>query len=63
VKVRLDTSRCAGHGRCYVLAPELFDSSDEGYGQVGDEDVRPGLEAQARRAEQNCPEQAITLLE
>jgi ferredoxin len=63
VRIVLDTERCTGHGRCYSLAPELFDSDDRGYGTVIDPDVPPGLEEQARSAALNCPENAISLEE
>ena len=28
MKVRLDLEKCVGHGRCYVLAPEVFGEDD-----------------------------------
>src|SRR5215831_9007711 len=34
MKLRIDSERCQGHGRCYDLAPGLFGDDDEGYGQV-----------------------------
>jgi ferredoxin len=62
VKIRIDESRCQGHGRCYALAPELVESDDIGNGRViGDGSVPPALEAAARRAADNCPEQAVIL--
>lgn len=62
MKITIDTERCTGHGRCYSLAPELFDADDEGYGTaVGDGRVAPEQEDAARRAVNNCPERAITL--
>jgi ferredoxin len=64
MKVRIDPERCQGHGRCYDLAPALFGEDDEGYGQVlGDGAVPPGKERDARLAEVNCPEHAITASE
>lgn len=64
VKVRIDSERCQGHGRCYDIAPGLFGDDDEGYGQVlGDGLVPRGQEDEARLAAANCPEQAITLAE
>jgi ferredoxin len=64
VKVRINPERCQGHGRCYDLAPSLFGEDDEGYGTVlSDGAVPPGQEQDARRAELNCPEHAIELLE
>jgi ferredoxin len=70
VKVRFDAAACTGHGRCYALAPELFDADDQGHcvalGHEGAEDwevveVDPTLEAQARLAVANCPEDALRL--
>jgi ferredoxin len=60
-RVRVDPDLCTGHGRCYTLAPEVFDADEVGHCVVRVEDVSGELEAQAITAEQNCPEQAITL--
>lgn len=63
MKVQINSELCQGHGRCYDLAPGLFGDDDEGYGQVlGDGEVPPDLERDARRAALNCPEHAIELL-
>ena len=63
MRISIDHEMCTGHGRCYALAPELFEADDEGYGQVTDATgtVPSGLEDAARRAVSNCPERAITL--
>lgn len=63
MKLRIDESACTGHGRCYSLAPELFDSDDFGHGMVISAEPDAELAAQARLAVQNCPERAITLEE
>jgi ferredoxin len=63
MRIEIDSERCTGHGRCYTLAPELFDADDEGHGRVLADAVPAGLEDKARMAVQNCPEQAITLVE
>jgi ferredoxin len=64
VKVKINSERCQGHGRCYDLAPELFGDDDEGYGQVlGAGIVMPDKEKGARLAVLNCPERAIDLFE
>ncbi len=64
VKVQINSELCQGHGRCYDLAPDLFGDDDEGYGRVlGDGDVPPGKEHEARLAESNCPERAIHVVE
>jgi len=61
VKVRVDADACVGHGRCYVLAPEIFGDDERGHCVVLSEQLTPGLEEPARRAEANCPEGAIHL--
>ena len=36
-RVQIDAGKCQGHGRCYSLAPELFDADDLGAGfDIGD---------------------------
>ncbi|NEA24873.1 ferredoxin [Actinomadura bangladeshensis] len=63
MKVRIDSERCQGHGRCYDLAPDLFGEDDEGYGTVlGDGTVPADREQDARLAVANCPERAIDVL-
>ena len=59
MRVRIDTERCTGHGRCYMLAPEVFETDDRGSGVVINAEVPAGLEDQARKAADNCPEQAV----
>ncbi len=64
MKVRIDSDRCRGHGRCYDLVLGLFGDDDEGYGKVlGDGVVPPDQKREARLAVANCPERAIDLLE
>ncbi len=62
MRIIVDNSKCQGHGRCYALAPELFESDDIGNAVVlNDGVVADGMERQARLAADNCPEYAITL--
>ncbi|GAA1001096.1 ferredoxin [Acrocarpospora macrocephala] len=64
MKVKIDSERCQGHGRCYDLAPDLFGADDEGYGQViGDSTVPEGQERATSLAASNCPERAIEILQ
>ena len=63
MKIEVDAERCTGHGRCYTLVPELFEADDEGHSKVLAAEVPGGLEDRARTAAQNCPEQAISLVE
>lgn len=64
MKVRIDSDRCQGHGRCYSLSPELFDSDDYGDAVVLVEgDLPAELESAAQRAAANCPEHAVIIEE
>lgn len=64
MRIRVDTELCQGHGRCYMLAPDLFEADDDGYSQpTAERPVPPGLADQARRAFMNCPEDAVILTE
>ncbi|MGB9302762.1 MAG: ferredoxin [Mycobacterium sp.] len=60
-RVSVDADRCVGHGRCYTLAPDVFDADEVGHAILRVEDVSGELEWHAITGEQNCPEQAITL--
>lgn len=61
MKVTINVDKCTGHGRCYDLAPEVFEDDESGYGQVRAAEFPAELEAQARLAAVSCPEQAITV--
>jgi ferredoxin len=60
-RVRVDADRCTGHGRCYTLAPDVFDADEVGHSIVLVEEVSGELEEHAGIGEQNCPESAITV--
>ena len=59
MKIRLDTERCTGHGRCYVLAPEVFDEDDRGRCVLKFETVPAELSESARTGVESCPEHAL----
>jgi ferredoxin len=63
VKIVVDHERCQGHGRCYDLAPEIFDADDDGHVTVltPDAQVTADAEPQALLAVRNCPERALSL--
>ena len=61
MKVRVDLTLCVGHGRCYALAPDVFEDDERGHCVLLLESVPPDLEKQARMAEANCPEAAISI--
>jgi ferredoxin len=61
MRIRLDSERCQGHGRCYVLAADLFDADDFGHCVLRVDEVPAGREDDARTGVDNCPEQALAL--
>jgi ferredoxin len=63
VKLVVDAKRCTGHGRCYTLAPHVFDADDEGHCVLLAAEVEPAHEREARSAVLNCPEDAIAISE
>jgi len=65
VKLRVDGTRCTGHGRCYALAPEVYAPDEEGYNDARDTTfLVPGeLQAGAVRGLRACPEGAIELVD
>jgi ferredoxin len=64
MRLRLDSDACQGHGRCYTLAPGLFESDDEGYAVLlVDGELPPDQLEAAQLAVDNCPEFALSLEE
>ena len=62
MKIHLDTAKCQGHGRCYSLAPELFDCDDLGTAiVVVTGDLNKDQLKKATLAASNCPEFAIVI--
>jgi ferredoxin len=63
MKVRIDKSACVGNARCWAVSGELFPLDDDGYIQVEEIDVPPGMEDLARRGARACPERVIEIVE
>lgn len=61
MKVRVDSSICAGFSVCLGLCPEVFELHDDGYAVVRVGEVPPELEDAVRTAVNQCPSNAITL--
>ena len=61
MKIRIDTARCTGHGRCYTLAPAVYGPDDDGHSELVSDAVGTDLHEQARLGARNCPEDAITI--
>ena len=57
----IDAQKCQGHGRCALIAPDVFDVDDMGTGQVLVDEVPPEHRADVREAVLSCPESAIAL--
>ena len=63
-RVHVDPEKCQGHNRCYSVSPELFELDDLGMSSETGTGIVPGdLVRQARLAEANCPEHAISVTE
>ena len=58
-ELTIDRELCQGHGRCYSLAPELFDCDDDGDGHVIKQWLSADDITSARTAMMACPERAI----
>ncbi len=63
MKIRIDKAGCVGNARCAAISEELFPLDDEGYIEVTEVDVPPGMEALARRGARACPERIIEVIE
>lgn len=63
MRIEFDREACTGHGRCYALAPEVYEPDDEGYCIDPTGAVPAALHAVARRGADNCPESAITVVD
>jgi len=63
MRIELDREACTGHGRCYSLAPEVYEADDDGYCARSPGEVPPELERAARIGVESCPEQALTILD
>lgn len=60
-KLILDASLCQGHGRCYQLAPDVFDADDDGHCVLKVTSVPDDLADKAMLGIINCPELALSL--
>ncbi|MBJ22749.1 MAG: ferredoxin [bacterium] len=63
MRIRVDREKCTGHGRCYTLAPQVYQPDDEGSCIIPNEQVSAERSEVARRGALNCPEDAIEIFE
>jgi ferredoxin len=62
LKISTDPARCAGHGRCYVIVPELFVDDEHGFSEVlSDGEVVSEHQGAANATVVGCPEHAVVL--
>ena len=62
LQVQVDPRKCQGHNRCKLAAPTLFVLDEYGNArEAGDGVVPSGMVPQARLAQANCPEYAVSL--
>ena len=61
MKVRVDDTRCQGHGQCNLACPEIFQFDEQGFARIVNEKVPERLAADVERAVGNCPERAIEI--
>ncbi len=59
--VNIDFGLCQGHGRCYEIAPDVFEDDERGYGSVRTPLVAADQRDVVEAALRACPEHAITL--
>lgn len=62
MKIVVDRSVCSGHARCAQFAPTIYQLDEFGHCAVEEADVPSGLEDDARRGADNCPERAISVI-
>jgi ferredoxin len=60
MRITVDDDRCAGHGICLTLRPEVFTLNDDGYAEAQSTDIPVEFQAAVREAIECCPEHAIT---
>ena len=59
----IDEDLCAGHGRCYALAPGVFEADEMGRGHVRKDATAADLPGDPETIVSECPEGAITAID
>jgi ferredoxin len=65
MRVKIDQDLCSGHGRCQVVAGQVYKLDSNGYNADRGKtlEIPAALEAVARKGAKLCPERAITIVE
>lgn len=61
MRIVLDPELCTGHGRCYSLAPSVFEPDDLGHCVVVLAEPAAEQQDAARVAVASCPEEALSI--
>jgi ferredoxin len=61
-RLRVNPTRCTGHGLCAELLPEQISLDEWGYPILSDDPVPVALRKLARRAVNDCPALALMLV-
>jgi ferredoxin len=61
MRVSVEVDKCCGAGQCVLVAPDVFDQSDDGTAILLDPAPPEALHAAVREAAQVCPGVAIQL--
>jgi ferredoxin len=65
MEVEIDLEVCVGHGKCYLVAPEVFEPGDDlGRAKILREvsSSEPDLLRRTKNAVDGCPEGALRLV-
>jgi len=66
MKLKVDGELCSGHARCWTISRKFFLLDGDGYNAMrghGYLEVPAEFEEAARKAEANCPEKAIEIVD
>ncbi len=61
MRVQVDAERCIGAGQCVLIAPEVFDQSDEGTVTVLTQSPDESILGVVREAVRACPSRSVSL--
>jgi ferredoxin len=61
MKIRVNREKCAGHGRCAAVAPNVYALDDDGYIAAETILASDDLASDALRGLRACPERIISI--
>jgi ferredoxin len=63
MKLAVDFDRCASNARCMKACPEVFEVRDDGFLYILLEEPPEALRAKVERARDDCPTEAISIVD